>query len=119
MSSQPSLVSTLEALIAARDLISDPKRWTQDVQARDKYGHRVGALHPSAAKWCAMGAIRRVGDPLPTRALTDSLMRASMTLFDTAPVNVNDLGHRSEAHARVLAMFDHAISTLELHGGNR
>lgn len=108
------VASTLETLVKARELIADPKRWTQGVPARDKYGHIVLANHPSAVKWCASGALSRaLGIDTRAHGVVPILDRAGLALFQSFSVTVNDKGPRPEAHAKVLAIFDHAIATLE------
>lgn len=51
--------SLRQILTCAADLIAAGK-WTQGVQARDERGFRLGNVNsPSAATFCAIGAIRR------------------------------------------------------------
>jgi hypothetical protein len=46
----------IKELIIARDLIKDPKHWTQGAYARDKYDEAVPVNAETATCWCAMGA---------------------------------------------------------------
>ena len=46
-------------LVAARDLLSDRRRWTQGAMARDGDNESVGPLAHAAERWCAVGAIDR------------------------------------------------------------
>jgi hypothetical protein len=45
----------------ARALLMDPKRWTHGTYARDAKGHDVSAYSKEAERFCAMGALRHVG----------------------------------------------------------
>ena len=102
-------MTPLETLKAARDLISDPARWTQGVQARDEHGDQVPHNDPIAHCFCIMGAVGRV-------AVQDTKMDALRVLskvtrrdFDTSIPDFND----THTHAEVLALFDAAIAELE------
>lgn len=48
---------TVKILRAARDLISDPKKWTQGAYARDANGDLCRCEGPEAASWCAFGVL--------------------------------------------------------------
>lgn len=39
------------------ELLSDPKRWTKRVTARDKDGNPTPSGYPDAVCWCLVGAI--------------------------------------------------------------
>ena len=105
----------VETLEAARDLILDPKRWTQGrgepcfQAARDAEGNACQPDDPRAVAWCATGAIAKVeptimGLERAERALGEALVRARLGA-GLGPVWFND--HRS--HADVIEMFDVAI----------
>lgn len=49
-------------LVAVRDLLSDPKRWTKNAVARNSAGQVTEVLGSSATCFCLMGAIQRVTD---------------------------------------------------------
>lgn len=51
--------NTLTLLTKTRDLLSDPRRWTQNVLARDSQGRYVRLRDESAVSFCAFGAIYR------------------------------------------------------------
>ena len=59
-----------EKVLAARELISDRKRWCVDILAEDRDGDACEPTAPSAVAWCAIGALRRafnvVGSDDPT-----------------------------------------------------
>jgi hypothetical protein len=49
--------TALALLVAGRDLIADPERWTVGKLARDSSGKARRPDHPEACQWCAMGGI--------------------------------------------------------------
>lgn len=92
----------LTALRRARDLISDPARWTQGEFARDVEGVGVAPNSDKATCWCALGALRRVTRSfnVPWR-LIGGISQNHLYITD-----FND-GH---THVDVLAAFDAAIA---------
>lgn len=100
-------MTNLEVLKAARELLSEPKRWTQHATARTTGGIPTDPKDPNAITWDATGAI----DKFCTSTLqvinvvgivTDAINNPSMA-------DLNDNHH----HADVLAAFDKAIATLQ------
>ena len=105
---------TLDTLRAARELLSDPDRWTKGVGARDAFGRPVSVHDESARCWCALGAVVRssaepFGDALSTAA--KSALHVSLLAGEDYVWEFNDAPRTS--HAMMLAMFDRAISRLE------
>ncbi len=103
-----------EALIDARDRISDPAHWCQGFAAVDENGMEVASWHRSAVRWCAIGTCNRsVFDGhqyfISTQLACDAeaaLKAASMRLFGRKHVeDVND----HDGHAAVMAIYDYAI----------
>lgn len=95
-----------EVLIAARALISDPSKWTQQEYARDDASNGVGSLDESAVCWCSYGAIERAAGTRLTGRIDTILCDAALDIFNSGCVSViND----SRSHADVLRMFDRAI----------
>lgn len=99
-------MTTREALIAARELIEDPERWTQEESARDADGKGVPIGSPEACQWCAMGALSKIApDGLMLSRTRVALLRGtgtySVSMFNDAP---------GRTHAEVLAAFDKAIA---------
>lgn len=94
--------NVVEVLEAARNLISDPERWTIEVCARDKDYQACGSKNPNATKWCAIGAIvRYAADPI-------FKLNARKLLEDI----VGNIGNYNDSHthAEVIAVFDAAIT---------
>lgn len=99
--------SVAQILREARELISDPKRWTQGKNARDVNDQFADPIGPAAVCWCAEGAIRRV--------VAEDWYRLH-SLLATLNAEVNDAIHRfndSHTHTEVLAAFDRAIELAE------
>lgn len=89
-----------EVLVQARDLISDPKRWTHLYAARNAVGDSVGPCAEDAVCWCSVGAVEKVGSNL----YFDVTKALRKVMGDSIP-KFND----SSPHEDVLAAFDIAI----------
>jgi hypothetical protein len=46
-----------ELILAARQLLSDPERWTRSTPARRADGSEAKPTAPDACKWCIVGAV--------------------------------------------------------------
>lgn len=102
-------MTDLEIIKGARELISDPERWSQGWYAHDKKGNWTDFSSDSACRWCAMGAIRKQtnGDD------RDCLYLYELLVGDDGSLNVfNDI----HTHAEVVALFAAAIARLEQGG---
>jgi hypothetical protein len=102
-------MTPLETLKAARQLISDPAKWTQGEFARDADGNEVKAWSEDATCFCAYGAIQHVTEREDSEA-DFVLWKACMSKFQTEVIVLND----THTHAEVLALFDAAIAELEV-----
>ena len=94
-----------EILIGARALIAEPENWCQDVSARSSINRAVDPDDPAACRFCALGAIIRVGGYSEARyaattLLDDEEMEMGVTVFNDAP---------GTTHDDILALFDRAI----------
>lgn len=106
----------LRDLIAARALLSDSARWGKK-RGETACGEHADPRAAEAVRFCAVGALQRVGRDYPTscyhRPDVKWLSNAAATLFPDSVefgmercVTVND--HRG--HADALALFDRAIA---------
>lgn len=105
-------MTAAEILRAARDLISDPKKWTIGNDARSATGRSVMANSPRAVCWCAQGAVHRAGADLDAERQAFIALRRAARRFDpgfSEPFEVND----GCGHEATLMMFDYAIADLE------
>lgn len=99
-------MNTLEGLLAIRELLAVPERWTKEVGARDATGKHVNSTSPEAVCWCLVGAA--VHFEIPTypieRALGEAggFGRSQITEF-------ND--DEATTHPDILALLDRAISS--------
>ncbi|APH74148.1 DUF6197 family protein [Aquibium oceanicum] len=94
-----------EILIKARELIADPKHWTQGQLARSNTGSYINPQHPSAVCFCSIGALERAAGG----EFNDAYYEARARLRDTLNrciASFND----NHTHAQVLAKFDEAIN---------
>ena len=104
-----------QVLMNARALISSHAHWTRSKLACTADGRRVEPHDPSAAKWCAMGAILRaaydlVGDGEEARRIGDEIdKRICPTLWRLGGLPaINDV----RGHAAVLAVFDKGLQAI-------
>jgi hypothetical protein len=104
-------MTPLETLKAARDLISDPARWTQGCAARNANGESVDLMDEPAVCWCALGAIART-ELVRGSGISD----ASKALRRVTPFGLVAHFNDTHDHAEVIALFDAAIAELEGEG---
>jgi hypothetical protein len=100
-------MSPLEDLKAARELISDPSRWTQGAAARNDAGNETNSTSPDATCFCSLGAITKVvGAPGERRRVVKNLLREGLPEGHSYIAVFND----THTHEEVLAVFDRAIA---------
>lgn len=106
----------LKRLRAARKLIFDSSKWTQNKYACNISGTREDYFSKNAVSWCIMGACLKVcnsngsnkSSMVHRRFIRALLHKSSMQLFKKGILYVNDqLGHRE-----VIQVLDHAITSL-------
>ena len=108
-------MTPLDVLRATRELLADPKRWTQQAYARDERGQSVLFHDPRATCWCINGAVACVAPSDPDRVARIGAHRAlCLAIGLDAPesaqadaIKWNDAPERS--HADVLKTIDAAI----------
>lgn len=101
-------MDALETLIAARDLITPPERWTTGFRARFENRMLCDPRDPDAVCFCAVGAIHKFCyDERWTDTSAFKLLRLGMdpTMDYVDIARWND----THTHAEVLAAFDRAI----------
>lgn len=110
-------LTALDVLRKARALIEDEGHWCRGTSAQDKAGRLVDVLSPSAARWCALGALDRAarmpgtaGHRRALLALTNAVGALFPTMGGFTGINsVND----TLGHAAALELYDAAIAALE------
>lgn len=103
-------MTTVEILKAAKELISDPKRWTQGLFARNIEGLVSPVTSKDAVCWCAAGSLWRVDGPSPT---IQSQREAAYELLSNAMGGSVPDYNDTHTHIEVLAKFDEAIALAE------
>lgn len=109
-----NLEESIAALEAARELLSDPKRWCRGFYALDAKQNSRSPIAPDACSWCAMGAVGNARGkdllitPIPVldRELMNFAARKLTHSRWRVAADVNDFG----THEEVLEMFDLAIA---------
>ena len=111
--------SVLTLLKKAREIISDPSRWTQRSYARTTDSIICSIDHEYAFSWCSAGAIyhcavsiawsNRIRSHLTGMAY-DELQR---TCRDIEPLHNLIAFNDNHSHSEVLAMWDKTIQRLE------
>ena len=96
----------------ARQLISDPARWTRGELAKRKNGLPIEPSDPEAYRFCAIGALTRAasdltGDIVAADALANEV-HAALLIFAEIPWGqtlecINDFG---QGHTSILKIFD-------------
>lgn len=110
------MTTIYEALVAAKNLISNPDNWTQEVSARDCTGNYIYSSNPEAVCWCSVGALHKVTkDDWPLIDKTVKHLRLfleqELKYYDGI-ANFND----SHTHAEVMAFWDKAIAAAKEKG---
>lgn len=110
-------MTTIEILKKARELLSDPARWTQNAYARDVTGRGVPPTSSSATCWCLIGALAAaegsqcgvsfIAVSEKSKAAVDAFNETHLPIWNDAP---------DRTHNEVLQRFDEAIARLEAAG---
>ena len=100
--------TTLEILTQARELLSDPARWTQGVLAQCADGATTCPNDPDAVCWCFHGALYRAAGIAEYRK--DSARRAYALLRQHLGGELLSTFNDTHTHAQVLAALDHVIA---------
>ena len=102
-----------QVLINARALIADPAHWTRGELACTAEGQSVAWYDPSAARWCAQGAIYRaacdlVADQKEATRIGNEVAKSiyGRRWHFVSLAIIND----RQGHAAVLAAFDKALA---------
>lgn len=98
-----SRVTTSATLAAARNLIADEKRWTQEANARTSAGVPCAPEDPEAVCWDPTGAIVCVALRLSTKKHAYDLLAEVVK-----PLGIGKFND-THKHREVLAAFDRAI----------
>ena len=106
----------LSVLKGARELLSDPERWTRGAFARDRKGGPVTPFNPRACQWCVTGAINAtssIGCACANRGAALALWKTLVERGDHTRLVAQFNDDPCTAHADVLALLDATIERLE------
>lgn len=107
-----SAPTPVEILTGAREILSDPARWTVEASARDANGAACDVYSPEATCFCAVGALIKAGYVQyhdGTSALADTYFQAREVIYRVTSkslIDVNDY----EGREAVLEILDQAIA---------
>ncbi|HEY3499284.1 MAG TPA: hypothetical protein VGK73_31560 [Polyangiaceae bacterium] len=106
-------MDTLEVLEKARELISDPKRWTKAYYATNDDSNWLTPADQSACRFCMVGALAKVADTSVFQAEHSEAYNAlaDVVVYELCEY-VSVFNDRAEHH-EVLAAFDLAIAKLK------
>ena len=102
-------MTAAEILRAARELLSDPKRWSRRGGSVNARGELVGAATSECVKWPLDGALWKVA-PNPTE-----YMEARAFVVDIVGVETGVFNARND-HAAILEVLDEAARRAEVRG---
>lgn len=117
-----------KVLERAREILSDPKRWTKGNAAKDKFGQEIRVTSPHAVKFCVIGALAKADYELDSSELNYRRLISGSDRVGAALRHFHDtLGHKAgdpgffgigpwndsshTTHKDVMAAFDKAIET--------
>lgn len=103
-------MTTKEVLKALRALLSDPKRWTKTVMARDEKNYPVKPTHADAICWCMAGGLGKItGDDL---GRTEAYVKARDAINKACGSHLAQFNDYAD-HGKVLTVIDAAIACEE------
>lgn len=95
----------VEQLQNARDLITDPNKWTKRSFAKDSHGNSVSATSSRAVCFCSIGALEHVSNGIGYEKSLNILQ--SIAPLYTTVIVYND--SYNTTHDDILKLFDVAI----------
>lgn len=105
-------LTSLQILQCARELISDPKHWTKEATARDKYGEPTWPHSKLSCSYCMLGAVEKcAAQNFREEATAVAYLNRAIPTKAGYIANYNDAPRRK--HSQVLRVFDKAIKLAE------
>jgi len=102
-------MNSVEVLLAAKELLNDPKCWTKGTVARNANGGAVAPNNTDAVCWCAVGALAKICKYPFNPTLYETVIYA----FENVSSRQNGIGYwnddKDRTHEEVLNAFDRAI----------
>jgi hypothetical protein len=115
----PAPTKPSEALRAARELLSDPKRWTKGELARTDEGLPTNVIYDDAVCFCAEGAILRATKEDSFSSFRMNLSEKTLNFVRKAigKDEIYEWNDRSKCkHSDIMAGFTRAIALAEEAG---
>lgn len=117
------MLTSLQILQRARDLLSDKARWCSGAYALDEHGNVVISAEPlefsHACQWCGLGALFAVSEPGADRASWEAeqkLNHAAGEIASEAEASIIYLNDYSEyGYDAVIEAYDKAITEEKSH----
>lgn len=107
-------MNSYELLVEAKKLIEDPKNWTQDTYARDKYGKSVSVNDKTATCFCSIGALyRTVHDKIGYYEYQFNLIDLAERALSTEARDAIEWFNDNSSHSDVMRVWDKAIKRLD------
>ena len=102
-----------EILLAAKEKINTPEKWTQGELAKNARGEKVPRYSETAVCWCSLGAICAVAES--ETAKVESRAESSLRQVVIQRIDIwNDDPERT--HEEVMNAFDKAIALAQKEG---
>lgn len=108
-------MTPVETLQGMRDLLVEPRRWTQGSRARNARGEDTNPIGEDAVCWCIVGAYQRIATKEVREDIYDDLRADAVGKYLeievlresalTNPWSFNDL----RTHSEVIAIIDAAL----------
>jgi hypothetical protein len=72
----------------AKDVLSEPSRWTQGACGRDKLGRPCSPLSENAVQYCIVGALMRAYSRELHNAVYDRAIKAIVDIYGEEPISM-------------------------------
>lgn len=97
-------MKTSDILVAAKELLSDPSRWTKGALARNENGEQISYNATTATCWCTVGAVARVAKE--NNQFADPVMEILTEV--ASPLILTEYNDAAQ-HYEIMYMFNLAI----------
>jgi hypothetical protein len=95
----------------AKDVLSDPSKWTQGAMARNRRGNPTGPEYKNAVAWCLVGALIRAYGLGKGRDEALAVRRAIRSIWGSFDADYGSIEGWNDHHDRT---FDEVRKVLEM-----